>query len=184
MQISSCAPRAGDEPLATVEPPSALHPCGRGGEEVGIGAGTRRRLGHGKARPDIPPGQRGKVAGLLPLVGDHLQKVHIPLIGGSPVDGQGTEERVAGLFEDDRLPAEVEAHATPDLGHVRREHPPAAGGLLELPAEGFGTMVQHTALRRFGRQGHLPDERRRSSGNLGGLVIRLEVDRHGASLSD
>ena len=103
MQIANAAPsRAGDEPLAAVDPPAAAilrrARCdSAAGSEPAPGAGSVI------AKHDrISPAASGRRYALL-LLGrrDRLQQVHVALVGRGEVERQRSEQRVAGLLEDD-----------------------------------------------------------------------------------
>ena len=96
-EVGSICP--GDEPLATSDEPTAGCPERRRTQQRGIGAGSRRRLGHREGRPVLSGRDRTQVSLALGF-GCHLvEQVLIAFVGCVGVDGHSPEQRTSGGLE-------------------------------------------------------------------------------------
>src|SRR4051812_39352780 len=76
---------AGDEPLTTLEYPSARCPAGGGGQLGGVRTGPGCGLGHREAGPHVPGSERLQEPVTLYGIGDPLQQQHVALVGRGAV---------------------------------------------------------------------------------------------------
>ncbi len=125
-----------DEPLPAVDHPRVAVGPSRGEQGRGVAAGPGGGLRHGEGRPGLAPDQRSQEP--LPLLGrgHHLEEVHVALVGGGAVEGEGTEGAVAGRLENGRAPAQIESETSPGGASGRREQAPLPG--LGLGSRGGG----------------------------------------------
>jgi len=74
-----------------------------------------------------------------------LEEVHVALVGGGDVEGQGSEQGVAGLLEDDGAADVAEAEAAVFVGDVGGQQAGGAGEGIKLAAQVVGGAVAFLA---------------------------------------
>jgi len=103
-----------DDPLVTVFDGGAL-------EHLRVRAGTDFGLGHRERRGELALHERAEVLLFLFFGADHLERVHIPLLGRVGPDRERADQRAADLFERWQHVAEVESLTAVLRWHLRRE---------------------------------------------------------------
>ena len=109
----------GDEPLAATDQPAVAPGLGIGLHGRGVGAGPRRRLGHGERRPDRAVDDGLQPAGLLRFGADLFQQDHVAVVRRGTVEDDRAEDRVAHLLVAARHAGNVQAAAAPGFGHLQ-----------------------------------------------------------------
>jgi len=105
-----------------------------------------------------PSGERTQPLLLLALLGDRFEEVHVGLVGGEAVERDGSERRVPGRLEDDRLCPMIEPEATPLAANMWAEQSRLSPEPDQLAAQFLGRSVSALPLVVLIRQDLLPHE--------------------------
>ena len=169
-----------DEPFGTIDAISVAGAGGGCGEGGGVGAGAGRWFGHAEAASDFGVGEGVEPAFLLRRGRNLFEEVHVALVWGGDVHGEGAENGIARFLEHHGAGDVGQAEAAVFAADMGGEEPGGAGAGVQVALEVIGGAVGALAWVSLHGDDLVADE---------GAGAELEVDEfrgegevHGVSL--
>lgn len=155
----------GGPPLVGVDDPLVAVLDGRALEHLRVRSAALFGLGHRERRGELALHERAEVLLFLFFRADHLEGVHVPLLGRVRPNRERADQRATDLLEGGEHVAEVQPLPAVLLGDLRREEVALSGLLPQVLDLGHRDLLAGSECLAFARDDDLVHEVRYATRN-------------------